>query len=169
MKKTLLVVAILAILATGCKKNEGNNPAKKTADRSEYVGKYSYTITGTAKLNLTLIGENDFPISMDGTMTVSEDPEDPQRVVIVSSYFETSGVVTSDGLEIEPIMSEAAGEDDFGEYSMSYTILSGVATLNDGVLTWESDIEVEMEMTIAQQEVNGGGKGKVTCRAVKNK
>lgn len=167
MKKTLLVVAILAIIATGCKKNEGNNPAKKTADRSEYVGTYSYTITGTAKLNLTLIGENDFPISMDGTMTVSEDPEDPQRVMIVSSYFETSGVVTSNGLEIEPIMSEAAGEDDYGKYSMSYTILSGVATLNDGVLTWESDIEVEM--TIAQQEVNGGGKGKVTCRAVKNK
>lgn len=167
MKKSFLLLAVLVLVATGCKKNDGNNPAKKTIDRSEYVGVYNYEITGTVKLNLTIIGETDFPISMDGTMTITEDPDDANSVKIVSKNFETTGLVSDEGLKIATFSSSSSGEDAYGTYSMTYRIENGVATLKDGVLTWKSNLEAEMDMTIVKEKVSGSGKGEVNCVARK--
>lgn len=168
MKKLILLTAV-AFALFSC----GNNPNPPEPDpvveltREDVLGTYTYNISGTATVNLTVVGNMDIPVNLDGEFEITADSESEDGIIVTSSDFETTGRVTKEGVQFDNITRVSDTTDEYGDSHIEVEVVSQLASFKDNALNWDATANAIVAMTVMGANVDGSGSGAVHCTATK--
>ena len=144
MKKMLFtMMAVVAILACGCQKEENINPTnnERKPDITPYLGKY--LMTRTTDLTINVQGMFQFPVDRDldvETVTIAKDPNQEYGIIMTSSDgLYIKGTVDTLGLHLQNdtihLAIDTLGIDASVLVTMTHPVIS---VPDNGVMTWTS-------------------------------
>ena len=117
-----------------------NKPEQEIDMRDKYVGTYSYSTKGSVDVLYGAIKILTVSLDEEGELKISKVGDKDQ--VIVTGYKDTiQATVSGDKLMLEPFVIDMKNE----TYSAQVTFGDVQATLNDNVLTWNTEVDVELK------------------------
>ena len=156
VKLFFALIAMLSLISCEQKKDEVAAPADS---RDAFVGKYSFTATGS--LDLYMGQEKLFTLPLDETGEFDITKAQEEGEVLITGYNDTIRANVSG----KNLLFESTTTDwEFGEIKLRLTFIYGKATLEDNRLHWNTDVQANGSYGV----LSASGTGQIDMVATKN-